>query len=182
MDSDFEAFFKANERRIHFQIHRLGITGEAYAEFYSEGVVALWKAYKEFDAEKGKIGTFLNFRIRYRLLDVLRKKIREAEKMEEAIEEEKTRLDDGNRHRASRMPVLRVNEIALKDPSFWEEVRSRLSDKQWKWVQYFIIADMSIKEIMEIEGVTADAVKGWGQAVRKKLRDQEVRKMLEEMM
>src|SRR5699024_3477402 len=124
----------------------------------------------------------INFRIRYRLLDVLRKKIREAEKMEEAIEEEKTRLDDGNRHRASRMPVLRVNEIALKDPSFWEEVRSRLSDKQWKWVQYFIIADMSIKEIMEIEGVTADAVKGWGQGVRKKLRDQEVRKMLEEMM
>ncbi len=175
-------FFKANERRIHYQIHRLGITGEWYEEFYTEGILALWNAYKEFDETKGQIGTFLNYRIRYRLLDLLRKKLREQELVEEMKHEESVRLDDGNRHRGTGMPVVNVRGIVLEDHAFWENIRSRLSKNQWKWVKYFIIADLSVKEIMELEGVTADAVKGWGQEVRKKLRDEELRRKLEEMM
>lgn len=64
LDKDFDAFFKANERRIHYQIHRLGIRNEWYEEFYSEGFLALWKAYQEYDEVKGDIGTFINYRIR----------------------------------------------------------------------------------------------------------------------
>ena len=175
-------FFKANERRIHYQIHRLGITGEWYEEFYTEGILALWKAYKEFDETKGQIGTFLNYRIRYRLLDLLRKKLREQELVEEMKHEESVRLDDGNRHRGTGMPIVNVRGIVLEDHAFWENIRSRLSENQWKWVEYFIIADLTVKEIMELEGVTADAVKGWGQEVRKKLRDEELRRKLEEMV
>ena len=74
MDQSFEQFFKANERRIHFHIHRLGIPANLHDEFYTEGIVALWKAYQEMDASKGNPGTFLNYRIRFRLIDLIRKK------------------------------------------------------------------------------------------------------------
>ncbi len=182
MDQDFDVFFKANERRVHFQIHRLGITGEWYEEFYTEGIVALWQAYKEFDESKGQIGTFLNYRIRFRLIDLVRKKSREREVFKDIKQEESIRNDNGNRHRGTGKPVVNVSEIVLEDETFWEEIRSQLTDNQWKWVRYFIIADLTVKEIMELENVTADAVKGWGRAVRKKLRNEEIRRRLEEMM
>ena len=182
LSQDFETFFKANERRIHYQIHRLGISDDWYEDFYSEGILALWRAYEEYDEVKGDIGTFINFRIRYRLLDLLRKKIREQEAKEKIIYEEQVRQVDGNVNKKTGMPVVNREGIIVKDSAFWEEVRSRLTANQWKWVEYFIIADLSIKEIMGIEGVTADAVKGWGRAVRKKLKDEELRKKLESLM
>ena len=80
------------------------------------------------------------------------------------------------------MPVVNREGMIVKDDAFWEEVRSRLTENQWKWVEYFIIADLTIKEIMEIEGVSADAVKGWGRAVRRKLKDEELRKKLEDLI
>lgn len=62
LERDFEQFFKANERRIHLQIHRLGILGNCYDEFFSEGVIALWQAYEDFDDNKGSdIGIFINY-------------------------------------------------------------------------------------------------------------------------
>lgn len=79
METQFEDFFQANERRIHFQIHRLRIPHNLYDEFYTEGIVALWQAYRDVNQAKGNVGTFLNYRIRYRLIDLIRKKQREAE-------------------------------------------------------------------------------------------------------
>ncbi|MBO1001801.1 sigma-70 family RNA polymerase sigma factor [Pseudogracilibacillus auburnensis] len=182
MDRGFEAFFKANEDRIHFQIHRLGITGDWYDEFYAEGIFALWKAYQGYKPSQGEFGTFLNYQIRYRLMDLLRKKMREAELDGKAAREVLTRIDEGNRHRGSGVPVATITGIVLEDKAFWEEVRGRLTENQWKWVQYFIIADLSIKEIMELENVSADAVKSWGREVRRKLGNEEVRRKLEEMV
>lgn len=75
-----------------------------------------------------------------------------------------------------------MTEITLDNRQFWKTVKDSLSENQWKWVKYFIIADLSVKEIMEIEGVSADAVKGWGQAIRRKLRDEEMQKKLESLM
>lgn len=82
LDRDFEMFLAVNERRIHYQIHRLGVTGEWYAEFYGEGLVALWGAYREHDAQKGDLGTFANYRIRFRLIDLMWRKLRERERDE----------------------------------------------------------------------------------------------------
>lgn len=73
-DLDFELFFKQHEARIHYQIHRLGISHNWYDDFYAEGILALWDAYKEFDEAKGNLGTFVNYKIRFRLIDLLRKK------------------------------------------------------------------------------------------------------------
>src|SRR5690625_4262820 len=103
--------------------------------------------------------------------------------MEEAVQERISEIDNGNRHRATGMPIVNVSDITLEDnEDYWNEVRSHLSENQWKWVKYFIIADLSVKEIMEIEGVSADAVRGWGRAVRAKLRDEELRRKLEQIL
>lgn len=75
--SDFERFLHIHEQRIYFQIHRLGISREWYEEFYGEGMLALWQAYRDYEKERGELGTFLNYRIRFRLLDLVRKKMRE---------------------------------------------------------------------------------------------------------
>lgn len=55
MERDLEDFFRAYERRIHFQIHRPGISGDLY-DFYSEGILAMWEAFREYDPECGEIG------------------------------------------------------------------------------------------------------------------------------
>lgn len=182
MERDFETFFKANERRIHYQIKRLGISNDLYAEFYSEGIFALWKAYKRYQPERGNMGTFLNYQIRYRLLDLIRSRTRYEEVMKRAILEEIPTIDEGNRYRTTGLPIVNPCGIPLSNEEFWQEVRKELSEKQWKWVKYFIIADLSIQEITEIEGVSSHAVKSWGREVRRKLRDEEVRRRLEKLV
>lgn len=176
---EFEEFLRVNEDRIHFMIHRLGIKGDWYGDFYAEGLVTLWRAYQEFDDVKGNVGTFLNYRIRYRLIDLLRKKIREMEVDELVAEGIKREQLHGNRHRATQVEIIDCPELPLQNDMFWQEVRLRLTPKQWKWVYYFIICDLSIKEIMEIENVSADAVKGWGRSVRARLRKDRVKDVLE---
>src|SRR5699024_7913991 len=79
METQFEDFFQRNDRRIHFQIHRLRIPHNLYDEFYTEGIVALLHAYKDADQAKVNIDTCLNYRIRYRLIELIRKKQRENE-------------------------------------------------------------------------------------------------------
>lgn len=182
MKQDFDSFFRANERRIYFQMRRLGISGDLYEEFYSEGVLALWKGYKQYDSKRGNFGTFLNYQIRYRLIDLIRKRVRDQERVDEAIQEKTTQIDPGNRHRATGLPIANRCGIVLENEAFWEEVRSELTNNQWKWVHYFIIADLTIKEIMENVDVSADAVKGWGRQVRRKLRCEQVRERLEELV
>src|SRR5690625_6453908 len=107
-DYDFERFFHQHEARIHFQIHRLGISSSWYDDFYSEGIVALWDAYREFDEARGNLGTFINYKIRFRLIDLLRKRLRRQEKMEESMHHMRVLLESGNRHRASGLPLVDV--------------------------------------------------------------------------
>lgn len=178
MKQDFDAFFQANERRVHYQIHRLGITGSWYGELYAEGIYALWKAYQAYDEVKGNLGTYLNYRIRYHLIDIIRKRKREEDHLEACIQHSIPELTDGNLDSSSNTYLVNISDITLEDTQFWDHIRDHLSDNQWKWVQYFIIADLSIREIMEIENVSADAVKGWGQSVRKKLRNENMKKTL----
>lgn len=174
----FKKVLKEHEGRIHYQIHRLGIPSDLYDDFYAEGLITLWKAYKNYDPEEGDLGTYLNYRIRFRLIDLLRKKVRQREADEEVLERGQVELHDGNRHRTSSMPLVNPEGISLEKTDFWQEVRKPLTERQWKWVKYFIIQELSIKEIQELEGVSEAAVKSWGREVRRKLGDEKMRQKL----
>lgn len=182
MDHDFEQFLKRHEQRIHFQIHRLNISKNDYDEFYAEGLLALWQAYQNFEPSRGKIGTYLNYRIRYRLIDLLREKSRIEERTEQILQASKIRLNDGHRHKTAKVPLVDPKGLPLSTDDFWQEVRRHLTERQWKWIKYFIIADLTIKEIMEIESVSADAVKSWGREARRKLRNPDIQQKLQKLL
>lgn len=174
MNDEFEVFLKMNERRIHYQLQRLGVNANEgrYEELYGEGMVALWQAYQSYNIQRGNVGTYLNYRIRYRLLDLIRKQTRQKTSDEKVVQETKGEICDGNWITATGLPVVDGNGLVSGSESdeFWQAVREPLSAKQWKWVEYVILAQLSVKEIMEIEGVSAEAVKSWGKEARKKLR------------
>ncbi|MFD1361949.1 sigma factor [Lentibacillus salinarum] len=73
----FEEIFKQNERRIHYHMHKLGIH-DGQREYYVEGIYAMWIAYKKYDPNKSQLGTYFNYTIRHRLIDMLRKKTKEV--------------------------------------------------------------------------------------------------------
>lgn len=149
----FEKIFKQNENRIHYQMQRLGIS-DPNGEFFSEGIVAMWTAYKKYEPERGPMSTYFNYMIRYRLLDLIRKKVQEKEKEHALFTEEIT---------SSPLPEM-------VDEKQWEAVFSGLTRNQRKWVYYFITREMTLREIAEREGVSVEAVKSWGKQARKKLR------------
>lgn len=171
MTTDFAAFFDQHERRIHYLIRRLTIPHSLYDDFYAEGIVALWQAFEDYEASKGQIGTFLNYRIRFRLLDLQRKMMREQASTERAKEAQMLEAGAGNRIRATNDLLVDARGIELPDETFWRDVRSVLTDNQWKWVNYFVVQELSIKEIMALENVSEGAVKGWARQTRKKLKN-----------
>lgn len=182
MERDFSSFLSMHEQRIYYQIQRLGIPYGLQEEFYAEGILALWHAYKHHDETKGEIGTFINYQIRFRLIDLIRKNKQDEKVKEETLKGRTIELEDGNRSSTSTTPLLRTEGIILENEAFWEEVKKDLTDKQWKWVHYFIIADLTIQEIMEIENVSADAVKGWAKEVRRKLKNEEIYEKLTNLL
>ncbi|TFJ92127.1 sigma-70 family RNA polymerase sigma factor [Lentibacillus salicampi] len=167
---DFEEIFKQNERRIHYHIHRLNIQ-DPHKEFYQEGLVAMWRAYENYQPDKGPMATYFNYIIRNRMIDLMRKQNKEIEKTMHYAQEHRTHIDDGNYYRSQGLlyPMVQ-NGRDVRDAAFWQQVRDQLSDNQWKWVIFHIIEDKPLKEIAEQEGVTVEAVKSWGKGVRRKLR------------
>ena len=167
----FEEILKQNERRIYYYIHKLNVK-DPYQEFYQEGLVAMWNAYKTYHPDKGSLATYFNYMIRHRMIDLLRKKKREQQTDELIFQEEKQKIDLGNHTRKQDISTLihDQTDIPITDIYFWKHVKSNLTTNQWKWVYYYIIEDMTIKEITIIEGVSVEAVKSWGRQARKKLR------------
>ncbi|MCA0971534.1 sigma-70 family RNA polymerase sigma factor [Halobacillus litoralis] len=152
----FEDILSTNIERIHYHIHKLNIY-DATGEFFAEGQVALWQAYLTYDQEKSSFSTYANWKIRNALVDYLRKQGRSQEKEELYL-------------RKVVVEETYVMEDSLVDDDLWIQVKSLLSDNQWKWVQYFIIRDYSIEQIAALEEVSKDAVKNWGRHARNKLK------------
>ena len=183
MEKNFTHFFSQHEGRIRYQIHRIGITGEWYEEFYQEGLIGLWNAYKNYDNSRGEIGTYLNYKIRFCLMDLLRRKLKTKEKADQALEQMIAVISDGNIHKGTEKQLIQFTDISIKEnETFWKEVRSHLTEKQWKWVKYFIIAELSVKEIMELENVSADTIKNWGRLAKNNLKKPEAMKKLERLL
>lgn len=166
----FEEVFNQNEKRIYYQIHRLGIR-DVHQEFYVEGMYAMWMAYKKYEPDKGPLATYFNYTIRNRLIDLIRKKTNEGQQKEKLQQSHKHGGLSGNSYSGGKLLVTRDEGIELADDDFWKEIKDMLTEKQWKWVYYYVILDMSLKEIAEQENTTTEAVKSWGKEVRKKLKE-----------
>jgi len=158
----FEEIFHQNKNRIYYHMHKLGIR-DPYGEFYSEGLFAMWTAYQKYEPNKGPMSTYFNYTIRHRLIDLLRKKLNDQEKEQDVVENEIANLSQQHHQHVGM-------DTEIQDDKLWEKVFSNLTEKQRKWVYYYIIRDMSVKEIAERENVTEEAVKSWGKQARKKLR------------
>lgn len=111
-----------------------------------------------------------NYRIRFRMIDLIRKIEREKHVEEKVIKEQTTKLHSGNKNRSKNQFLITSSQLKIKDNAIWHYVKNRLTVRQWKWVYYFIVLDKSLKEIAEIENVTIEAVKGWAKETRNKLR------------
>ena len=57
-----------------------------------------------------------------------------------------------NRHRASGVGLVDPSDLPVTDSAFLEKVRELVTHWQWLWIYYFIICDLTVKEIMELEG------------------------------
>src|SRR5699024_6920976 len=149
----FEEIFKQNENRIYYQMHKLGIH-DPHNEFYTEGLYAMWRAHKKYNPNKGPMATYFNYSIRYHLIDKLRSKTREFDKQDKIIEEHRSNIYNGNTYGLMKLPVVDFSGIKLDYYSFWKRVKSHLTENQWKWVCFYIIHGMSLKEIAEHENVS----------------------------
>lgn len=175
----FEDIFQQNERRIHYHIQRLDIR-DSHKDFFQEGLIALWDAYENYEPDQGPMATYFNFTIRNRLIDKIRKEARHTNNNEKVVMEHKTQLNGGNHFKTNETiyPLVDKTEIPIEDSYFWKNLKNNLTDNQWKWVYYYIIKDMSIKEIAELEKKSEDAIKSWGRQARKNLRNKDLQKKL----
>lgn len=167
----FEEIFEQNERRIHYHLHKLNIR-DPHHEFFQEGLIGMWKAYEQYQPNKGPLGTYFNFMIRNRLIDSIRKESRRMEKEVLASKDEEAAFDTEifQKTNNSTLEDSSLEESLKHNPDLWKHIKGLLTEKQWKWLKYYIIEDLTIKEIAEQEEVSVEAVKGWAKEARKKLR------------
>lgn len=170
IDKSFNDVYNKHRDRIYYYLHTLQIPFQLRDEFYAEGMYAMWLAYEQYDETKGPLSTFLNYKIRFAMIDLIRKKEREREKTEQIIDQQITTIHTGNRKRHHDQLLLPDEQIQVKDKSLWVDLRRKLTNKQWKWVYYYIILDWPINKIANKEKVTVETVKGWAKMTRQKLR------------
>lgn len=157
-NNDFNLILNQYKNMIHYHIHRMRIR-DPHDEFLQEGIMALFLAWTGYDESKGDFNAYANRTIRFRLIDHLRKIIREQEKTDLIINEAHTK------------ELIQQELDLLEKQEFWKRVKHTLTDKQWKWVYWYIIHGYAVKEIAAIEQTSEDAVKNWGKEVKRKLRD-----------
>jgi RNA polymerase sigma factor (sigma-70 family) len=156
---DFDVILDQYKNMIHYHIHRMRVR-DPHDEFLSEGIMALFLACKGYDETKGSFDSYVSRMIRYRLIDYLRKIIREQEKTDLIINEAHTQA------------AIQQELDFLEKEEFWQNVKRTLTDKQYKYVYWRIKNKLPIKEIARIENTTVDAVKNWGREVNRKLKEQ----------
>lgn len=164
----FEEIFEQNERRIHYHLHKLNIH-DPHKEYYQEGLIAMWTAHKNYQPDRGPLSSYFNFIIHRRLIDLIRKEsLRSQREVLAASEDEAGFETEVYKNAKDQLTV--AEDFNTHDDYLWKQIKKVLTEKQWKWVQHYVIEDKSIKEIAEQEGVSIEAVKGWAKEARRKLR------------
>ncbi len=152
----FEEVLRDYERMIHHLIHKYQIR-DVEGEFYQEGLIAVWEAFKSYDQTKSKLSTYVYSCIARRFINKIRKENRESEKQQKWLDQ--VTIED----------LMIEDELDL-DTRMLMDIQEELSDKQWCWFVEFVLRDRSVRSIAEQRGVTENAVKNWGKLARKKIR------------
>ncbi|MGG0716255.1 sigma-70 family RNA polymerase sigma factor [Robertmurraya massiliosenegalensis] len=136
-------------------IHSLHIY-KYQGEFYQTGLIALWQASERFDFKKGSFSSYAYSYIRGRILTELTKRHKYEETCATPDEEYWNLLEDNS----AQTPLEKETVLTYC---------TNLTDNQKKWVLYTSLADLSIREIAEVEHVSESAVKAWRKGARRKL-------------
>ncbi|MFD1068226.1 RNA polymerase sigma factor [Oceanobacillus locisalsi] len=174
---ELEDFIEQNQRRVYYQMARLQIDEEK-EEHFQEGLVAMWRAYENYQPDKGPLATYMNFQIRNRLVDIFRKSMVEKKYFEQFDYEKKVEAKSGNYSRANGKKVSMEVQgggdpqemVDHKNESVFYKFTFLLTEKQKIWFRYAIIEGLSNPEIAEREKVSLEAVKSWAKSAKKKLR------------
>ncbi|MEQ2527530.1 sigma-70 family RNA polymerase sigma factor [Bacillaceae bacterium CLA-AA-H227] len=151
----FNELEKKYEAMIWKIIHSLHIY-KNQQEFYQTGLIALWEAHKGFDENKGKFTSYAFSFIRGKIMTELTRRKKLEDHSVFPKEEFWNLIEDDS-----------VNS-SLECETILSYC-SKLTEHQKKWVVYTALADLSIKEIADIEQVSISAVKAWKSGARKKI-------------
>ncbi|MYL34325.1 sigma-70 family RNA polymerase sigma factor [Pontibacillus yanchengensis] len=156
---DCEQLIEDFKPMLHHIIHRLGIVDQE-GDFYQEGLLALWEVSRTYQEEKGKLSSYVYFIVRNRLISLLRNKKRKQEHTDEII---------AMSHDEAEVEM----EVDIWDSYLVAELKTVLTANQCKWLDGYVLQDLSVKEVAAKENVTIDAVKNWGRKAREKLKQHE---------
>ncbi|WP_080872516.1 sigma factor [Oceanobacillus timonensis] len=111
---DLEDFLHQNQRRVYYQMSRLQIENEK-EDYFQEGLVAMWRAYENYNPDKGPLATYMNFQIRNRLVDVFRKSIAEKKYFQHLSYQQKIETQSGNYMNRMKTPFADEGKNQLEE-------------------------------------------------------------------
>ncbi|GIO23420.1 RNA polymerase sigma factor [Oceanobacillus sp. J11TS1] len=171
---ELEDFIEQNQRRVYYQLNRLKIQ-DREGDYFQEGLVAMWRAYEKHNPDKGPLATYMNYQIRNRLVDIIRKSSVERKYLDQLIYQRKVETQSGNYLDGNQIPEMQGEGNPLEtvdhlDASSLSEFTAALTDKQKIWFCDAIIDGLTNPEIAEKEQVSLEAVKSWAKGAKRKLR------------
>ncbi|MFA8438474.1 sigma-70 family RNA polymerase sigma factor [Pueribacillus sp. YX66] len=157
-NNSFYDVFQQYEKMIKNQIKSLNIY-KNYDEFYQIGLIALWKAWQNYDDRKGKFSAYAYVSVRGSMLDQLRKDSQYDERF--TVDSNKLMNQDYESYSET-----------LLDKEMFESYLTALTEKQKTWAIEAILNEKTFAEIASEYGTTVEAVKSWRKGALKKLRKQ----------
>ncbi|MDX8292223.1 sigma-70 family RNA polymerase sigma factor [Metabacillus indicus] len=154
-DCTFAELEKQYKPMIYHNIKKLCITRN-HDEFYQAGLIAIWKASKTYDPEKGSFETYLYTSIKGSMLNEMNKMNKNRDMLEyEGIDN--IPVTDDATARKDMEDLIRANcDILTKH--------------QQIWMISHCLKEKTISEIAASEKTTPASVKSWRRGAVKKLR------------
>lgn len=153
----FERIAAQYEPMIHKIMNRLRIYKNR-DEFYQLGLIALWRALKRHDPEKGPFFPYAYSFVKGKMMNELTKEANQKAQYVYPKEE---------------FWEVTAETSDLGGTELLQELLSTcgtLSANQRKWLEYTLCDQMTVREIADKEQVTLSAVKNWRQGAREKLK------------
>ncbi|WP_411334904.1 sigma-70 family RNA polymerase sigma factor [Metabacillus indicus] len=154
-DFTFAELEKQYKPMIYHNIKKLCITRN-HDEFYQAGLIAIWKASKTYDPEKGSFETYLYTSIKGSMLNEMNKQNKNKDLTESDVMEHMMISDDPSTLKDMEAMILANCDILTKH--------------QQIWMISYCLKEKTISEIAASENTTPASVKSWRRGAVKKLR------------